>query len=349
MTNSIARDLSPNGRYVAYGGGYYRSAQSRDTSVRVWDPASGEVKRMEGHTELVMRTVWHPKTNLLASVGGDGTVKLWDPQAAREIATLKSSAGPGYLLNAAFSPDGRRLVVAGSDTPSGMARLEVFDVQTRQFLYSLDGHANVVCGVASRPDGGGSLDSVLAIRDQGLGGRTAPVVLTFEGHNQTVWTVAFSPDGKYLATGSLDLTAKIWDTTTGALVQSLPVNFPVFALAFNPEGDRLLTVGPGHNVCVWKVGSQLPENPQPRLLSGHRGHVLAVAWNPDNRWTASGGQDEQIILREASTGREHRRLLGHTGAVLALAFSPAPASWPVGVRIPHCGFGTRSPGVVYRF
>jgi hypothetical protein len=54
-----------------------------------------------------------------------------------------------------------------------------------------------------------------------------PTYLSLEGHDQTVWAVAFSPDGKYVATGSLDQTAKIWDASSGTLLQTFPVSFPV--------------------------------------------------------------------------------------------------------------------------
>ena len=330
-------EFSPDGRRIAYGGGFYKFADCRDTSVCIWDLASGELKRMKGHTAAVFRAVWRPpKGDLLASVAWDGLIKLWDPEKGREITTLKSSSGLGLLITAAFSPDGRKLAVAGDEGPSWVPRLEVFDVPTdvtTSRLYStLDGHSRAVGSVHFSPNGqfiaSAACDNTVKV----WAAQPPPAFLSLEGHDQTVWTIAFSPDGRYLATGSLDLTAKIWNATNGAMMQSLPVDFPVVALAFNPSGDRLLTVGHNHTACIWKVTPAVPESgtqapvgatgDEPLRLNGHNGSVLAVAWSPDGRWIATGGKDNLIILWEASTGRECRRFRGHTNQVLALAFSP---------------------------
>ena len=346
-------EFSPDGQRVAYAGGYYRGiATSRDASVRVWDPASGEVRRLDGHTQSVSRIAWSPRGDLLASVGWDGRVKLWDPAATNALATLSTGDGRGVLMGVAFSPDGRRLVVAGTEYQTMSGRLEVFDVASRRRLHELVGHATGIGGVSFAPNG--RLIASAGDTFKVWAAEPPPTYLSLEGHDQTVWTVAFSTDGNYVATGGLDQTVKLWNATNGELVKTIAVNFPAVSLAFSPEGNQLVTVGPEHTACIWPVPADpkartsrraeaLPEpstihHPpsagvqslptsaatanEPLRLRGHSGTVLAVAWSPDHRWIATGGKDRQVILWDAPTGRERCRLRGHTDGVLSLAFAP---------------------------
>ena len=77
--------------------------------------------------------------------------------------------------------------------------------------------------------------------------------LSLEGHDQPVWTIAFSRDGKRLASGSLDQTARVWDTETASLLATINVGFPVVSLAFSPDGERLVTSGTNGTARIWNA------------------------------------------------------------------------------------------------
>lgn len=155
--------------------------------------------------------------------------------------------------------------------------------------------------------------------------------LRLEGHDQVICAVSFSPDGRLVASGSFDQTARIWDSGTGRTLQTIPVGCPLLSLAFSPDGKDLVTPGPDNSACIWRLqtgsGVQTPESapeslePQKRLL-GHERAVLAVAYNGDGQWVATGSKDGTARIWETSTGKERLRLAGHTGQVTAVAFAP---------------------------
>ena len=245
-------EFSPDGRRIAYAGGYSIWANSRVTSVRIWDLESREVRSLEGHTQCVFGVAWNPKGDLLASCGWDGQVILWDVASGLPLARLEPGARPRALLQLSFSPDGHSLAIAGSES-TAHPWAQVLEVPTLRVRYDLAGHSKGICGLAFSHDGQylatAALDGMVKVWPA----EPLPPYLSLEGHDQPVWAVAFSPNGDYVATGSLDQTAKIWDAKSGALLQNLNVCFPVVSLAFSHGGDRLVTVGPDNSACVWQV------------------------------------------------------------------------------------------------
>jgi WD40 repeat protein len=145
-------------------------------------------------------------------------------------------------------------------------------------------------------------------------------------HSQDVWCLAFRPDGRRLASASLDGTVKIWrwEGTRLNLNQqplcTLPVRPWGFGnrVTFTSDGERLVMGGEERTVQIWDLRTgQLRQS-----LSGHTGNVVAVAASRDGRWIASAGEDTTIRLWEATTGRPRHTLRGHTGLAMSLAFSP---------------------------
>jgi WD40 repeat protein len=141
---------------------------------------------------------------------------------------------------------------------------------------------------------------------------------SLRGHEKPVLAVAYSLDGKYLASGGRDRTVKVWDAFNGRPILTFTAHIgAVTGLAFGPQG-RLATASRDGTVKVWRVNA-------PRktlILRGHAGAVNCVAFSPQGKRLSSGGADGKIILWDPLTGRQGRHWKPHVGEVTALAFSP---------------------------
>ena len=184
--------------------------------------------------------------------------------------------------------------------PEG-AKLRLGKGNMREIAYSPDGrHLAVASGIG------------IWIYDASTGNE----IDLLTGHTGSVNSVAFSPNGQTLATGSRDDTIRLWDVRTGNEIDLLTGHTnTVFSVAFSPNGQTLAT-GSWREIRLWDVstGNEI------RTITGHTSSVSSVAFSPNGQTLASGSSDNTIRLWDANTGREIR--IGHTGRVVSVAFSP---------------------------
>ncbi len=142
---------------------------------------------------------------------------------------------------------------------------------------------------------------------------------TLRGHEDNVNSVAYSPDGKHLATASADGTAKVWDAETGGVLMTLSGHGDaVNSVAFSPDGKRLATGSDDKTAKIWDAQS----GKELMTLRGHTDKVEEVAFSPDGRRLATGSDDKTAMIWDAQTGKVLTTLRGHTSAVNSVAFSP---------------------------
>jgi WD40 repeat protein len=322
---------------------------SFDRLCRRWDPSSGlETGRALGHTWAVT-AVGHDRTGQAWSAGWDKDVHLWPASLSPGVETVAAAA---YTLS--FAPSGRRLAVTSS------GEVAVYDADTRRAekTFPLPGDTDLT--VAYSPDG----RVLVAAGITGVVHRwraddyTALPPLT--GHRTKVWGLAFSPDGKNLASAAgmwnVPGEVRVWDPHAGRLLHEHdPKSMTVRSIAFTPDGGSLL-YGVGEHIgrldaTTWSLRPPLPG-------------LFHVAVAPDGQTAALGQATQETFdqavftLMDLRTEQVRARIRGHTADIYQVTFTPdsrtlATASWDGTVKLWHVATGEemltfrRSVGVVW--
>jgi WD40 repeat protein/predicted Ser/Thr protein kinase len=148
-------------------------------------------------------------------------------------------------------------------------------------------------------------------------------ITTLSGHSETVSSVAYSPDGSRIVTGSWDKTAIIWNASTGAKISTLNGHSDyVRSVAYSADGSRIVTGSDDNTAIIWNAST----GAKIATLAGHTDSVYAVAYSPDGSRIVTGSDDNTAIIWNASTGAKISTLAGHTWDVWSVAYSPDGSS-----------------------
>ena len=155
-----------------------------------------------------------------------------------------------------------------------------------------------------------------------LAAASLPGLAVLTGHTDDIFSVAFSPDGKTVASGSGDHSVRLWDVAAHRLTGSPLVGHTgrVESVVFSPDGKTLATGSRDNSVRLWDVASHRQLG---FPLTGHSGSAVSVAFSPDGKTLATGSDDHTLRLWDVG---QHRQLgsplTGHTGGINSVAFSP---------------------------
>ncbi len=280
---------SPRGDLIA--------AATTTGRVLVVDPRTGGVMRRIAVGHPVIAVSFSADGKTLVTASSRWLAKVWSVQTGRELPTGGRDA-------AAIRPDGR---------------LEIVPLQHR--LAAVDPHIHRLS--VAPPSG------LTAAAVQEPDGRVRAWIFDRDGRllhvlpQKGIKDVAFSPDGRLVATASADGRAIVWKARSGKRVRVvLDSKSGVNAVAFSPDGKLLATGGQDSGVRIWTLAT----GARTYFLFGHTNPVTAVAWSPDGRVVASASLDRNVLLWRVQThvgsGSLAATLAGHRDAVRALAFFP---------------------------
>jgi WD40 repeat protein len=282
--------FSSDGKLLVTGGGFNDWAGE----VRLWDVATGtERNRLKGLRTVVTALALAPDGQTLASASFIEFVRLWDVTTGRH--RQRTPIPSALYASLTFSPDGRTLAVGGWAWGTCLT-LRCLDTGVERTLVAGSGP------VAFSPDGrrlasGGSFPGWATVKIWDT--TSGQEMFALHGHQETVWGVAFAPDGQTVASASGDRTIKLWDLTTGAERATLQGHADqVAAVAFSPDGKFLASAGHDRTVRLWDVVT-LQEHASFR---GHARRVTSVAFSPNGQWLASGSYDKTVRLWPVGKG-----------------------------------------------
>jgi WD40 repeat protein/tRNA A-37 threonylcarbamoyl transferase component Bud32 len=302
-------------------------------------------------TDGCVPLAYSPDGTRLATAGPGGEVWLTDALSGTPVARLPAAAGPvtalAWLADGGLAvARGRAVFVHRPDAPS--APPAAFGPHTAT-VQAIAPHPTrpllaVAAGDVERRPAAGEL----VVWDRAAGRR----LHTLTAHTGPVYAVAYSPDGAVLASGGDDMTAVVWDAATAAVrytvrghvrkavagSRSIRVRRPdgreavvvtlrnagVYAVAFSPDGQTLVTASGDGTARLWATADGADKG----VAVGHAGAVLAAAVSPTNKSVATGGEDLAVRLWNPASGREVRRFLGPAEPVTAVAYRPRPAGGP---------------------
>lgn len=326
---------------------YTSGSNSAREGVLAWDIPSGSLRfSCRGHTNTVFGLAVKFDGTQLATAGSDNSVRVWDAQNGDELYTLLGH--DDWVNGAAFSPDGREFASVSSDSSLILWNLSPVPVED----FNLAGHTNRAVMVRLNPvnehiAASAGWDSTARIWDLESGRE----LFRLNFHRDIVPDLSFSPDGRYLATGSLDKRFAIWEVASGNMIDSMQLNREIRSVDFRPrvkaEEDRAntpnayqLAIAGDSVITLWNMRSPDPlsagqpgttAEKSPLLdslkippLIGHTGNVNRVRFSPDGSLLASAGSDTSVKLWDSASGENIRTLKEREKKIVwSLAFDPA--------------------------
>jgi RNA polymerase sigma factor (sigma-70 family) len=287
-------------------------------TVKLWDPRTGKLKGsvpVEKHTSISALAFSPDKETVVIASGRpdereNPEVRLLDAKTLK-LNHMVSDVSFGRVFRwsaVAFSPDGKRLALAGRD--EGGYCVKLWDVKNKKLIGATKGGERLLAD---------------------------PTVVPPE-RKTDVTCLAFSPDGKLIAGGERDGKIRLFD---GQTVETKAVlgdqhSGSVEGIAFSPDGKTLLSASQDKTVKLW----DLPKGKLLRTLEEHKGAIMSAALSPDGKLLATGGNVDpekegdkrqvEVILWDTKTGERKQTISDLTSPVLSLAFSPDSKTLAVG-------------------
>ena len=166
--------------------------------------------------------------------------------------------------------------------------------------------------------------------------------LLLKDHKEWVNSIAFSPEGKFLASGGDDKTVRIWDLTTGKVTARLEDHTEAISgVAYSPDGKVVASAGADKVVRLWDADTGKTKF----LLKGHEGRIRSLAFSPDGKTLATGSDDKTVRLWDLASGKARAVLRGHQKAIFCIAFSPDGALLASGGGVAVIGGQAQRPGL----
>jgi WD40 repeat protein len=307
--------FSPDGRSLA--------SACYDRTILVRDTATGRVQRvLKGHTSYVMSVAFSKDGRTLVSASHDGTLKLWPMDRPAPPQTLQPNLGE--IWGMAVSADGRYLAAGGT---TGIVRLwkwgqwsKPLDLPAAAGKSWIHFNGNRNASLAFSPSG----DLLAVARDesqpltpirlyQTADGKLAQTLPGDRGLSPT--DLAFSRDGKHLASFVQDVGAFVWDLASGKHIAAFP-SAQFGSVAFSKDGKTLAVAGLWH-VVLYDVASQKRQ----RVLSAGHGNCFSIVFSPDGRLLAAGFTTGIVHVWSTTTWKEKYLQRGHLHFIRSLAIT----------------------------
>ena len=313
--------FSPDGQRIA------ATLEHRQPNSR---PDFGETKVLDAETGKELFSLFEDETNVASSVAyrpdgryivtssQDWSIRFWDADNGFERHRIEYAT----IENLVFSPDGKHL--AGWGQSVNRDEIKIWDASedhlSRQRVYQTmrPVAAQLQPAVVIPPQAESQNIRSIDAPDLEMVGQP---LMTLKGHFAKVYAVAYSPDGRWIASaGTLpEDWIRIWDAATGRPLHILKGHTDsVSRLAFSPDGKRIVSPSRDGTARVWDIerGEQL------FLLEDHGSVCLTVVFSRDGKYVVGGLADRSLRIWDAANGREIRRLKASPGIPLSLDLSP---------------------------